>query len=392
MSDAAHLVRTIRNATPDVPGSRVLQPAVAREEARGNERDSQRDEGAAMRDASVKTKNDVGRMNEDGIAPTTSLFTPPSSLPIKPLTARQQTAINLLSMGKTVAATARSLGIGESTLHRWKATHPHFRAELAQRQHNLFDAMVNKLRMTMSRAVDELYSLMTSDNAFKRKEVMFEMLKLLKPQKFLVPAEPMSVEGVIDETVRQRRASRGESVADEITEEERISAIPAEWRAQGEEILAAASTCHAEPTREADERAREPSERLREASDAAVPAKLGKRNDTATSTQIARERANSDDSRGDSSHGECKESSRGDGATTRDSKLPTPDATCQPGQIHRDGSQDDGVGVQDGNADGVRVRRCESGSTGPDRKGDVPTRSPDLIGGDGSAPEEEGAP
>ncbi len=165
---------------------------------------------------------------------------------VRPLTAAQMQALNLLAMGKSVVSVPKTLGIGVSTLHRWKATHPLFRAELAQRQHNLFDAMVNKLRMTMSKAVDELFALMTSDNAFKRKEVMFEMLKLLKPQKFLVPGEPRNVEGVLDETVRERRASRGESASDEITEEERIAAIPAEWRVKDYERPASSGDCHAE--------------------------------------------------------------------------------------------------------------------------------------------------
>ena len=197
---------------------------------------------------------------------------------LKPLTARQIHAINLLSMGKTVVATARSLDIGVSTLHRWKATHPLFKAELAQRQHNLFDEMINKLRLTMGKAVDQLFAMMTGDSKLDRKEVMFEMLKLLKPQKFLVPSEPSTASAVLDEDVRANRASRGEVVGTEVTDEDRIAAIPAEFRvdmkesdenrattAQANEYIApvypesterdlqsrTASDCHAERTREA---------------------------------------------------------------------------------------------------------------------------------------------
>jgi hypothetical protein len=138
-------------------------------------------------------------------------------------------AINLLAMGKTVVATAKSLDIGVSTLHRWKATHPLFKAELALRQHNLFDAMIQKLRLTMGKAIDALFDLMTSDSKLDRKEVMFALLKLLRPQKFLVPNVPMTASAVLDEAVRGRRASQGECVTEEITEQERIAAIPAEF-------------------------------------------------------------------------------------------------------------------------------------------------------------------
>lgn len=167
------------------------------------------------------------RANETVCGPLESL--------IKPLTARQVQAVNLLAMGKSVVSVARTLDIGVSTLHRWKATHPLFKVELAQRQHHLFDEMIQKLRLTMSKAVDQLFEMMTGDSKLDRKEVMREMLKLLKPQKFLVPAEPMTAEAVLDETVREGRASRGETVATEISDEERIAAIPGEWRVQGEQ-------------------------------------------------------------------------------------------------------------------------------------------------------------
>ena len=51
---------------------------------------------------------------------------------ITPLSARQLQAINLLSLGKSVTSVAKTLGVGVSSIHRWKASHPLFKAELAQ--------------------------------------------------------------------------------------------------------------------------------------------------------------------------------------------------------------------------------------------------------------------
>lgn len=195
-------------------------------------------------------KDESGTCREDQL--TASSFSPhPSALgteaAVRPLTACQMHAINLLAMGKSVVSTARTLGIGESTLHRWKATHPLFKAELARRQHNLFDAMIGKLRLTMSKAVDQLFEMMTGDSKVDRKEVMREMLKLLKPQKYLVPSEPMTVEGVLDETVWEARASRGETVATEITDQDRLAAIPAEFRVIEKETETAPRTAERVP-------------------------------------------------------------------------------------------------------------------------------------------------
>lgn len=149
---------------------------------------------------------------------------------LKPLTARQLTAINLLTLGKTAVATARTIGVSETTLHRWKRDHPLFIAELARRQGDLFDAMISKLRKTMSCSIDELYALATSKNRYERREVMREMLKLLKPQKYLVPTLLSDPREIVDERVRARRRSRGEVEEAPISEEDRKNAVDPDFR------------------------------------------------------------------------------------------------------------------------------------------------------------------
>lgn len=196
MSDAMQQVRALRNEI-------VTAHTHMREEVRGSER----------------VQNPIAAVEGDLAAHVT------------PLTARQMTAINLLAMGKTVVATARTLGIGESTLHRWKATHPLFKLELARRHHDLFDQMVGKLRLTMGKAVDELFSMMTSERSDHRREVMWAMLKWLRPQRLMEPEAPIDLEALVDAQIRAQRAERGDVVEAPISEEERVAAIPAEFRA-----------------------------------------------------------------------------------------------------------------------------------------------------------------
>ena len=141
------------------------------------------------------------------------------------LTARQMTAIHLLTMGKSVVATAKSLEIGVSTLHRWKSKQPAFVAELNRRQHEMFDRTVDKLRSTMAKAVDELYALMQGNNRRERYEVAMKLLPMMQPRKWIVPTGPGDAEGVVDAQIRELRAANGEEAKAEITADERAAAI-----------------------------------------------------------------------------------------------------------------------------------------------------------------------
>ena len=148
---------------------------------------------------------------------------------LKPLTARQLTAINMLTMGKSVVATAASIKVVPSTIHRWKAGNPLFIAELNRRQVDLFDALVAKLRLTMGKAVDELFAMMNSQLKSERREVMWKMLSFIRPQKLLTPSVPTEPAEVIDEKIRAQRAARGEVVDGPIENQERLSHVDAEF-------------------------------------------------------------------------------------------------------------------------------------------------------------------
>ncbi len=163
----------------------------------------------------ARGRDEGGGMNDEQDARSSS------SLP--PLNARQLTAINLLMLGKTVTATAASIKVDPSTIHRWKATNPHFIAELNRRQHDAFDQIVTKLRMAMGRAVDELLVMLESNRGDYRREVMWAMLKLLRPQTLIKPVGPTDARDVIDQKIREARSLRGEIVEAPIEEEDRIA-------------------------------------------------------------------------------------------------------------------------------------------------------------------------
>ena len=215
-------VRTLRHGTADGCGELMIAPAPTpappsssvtpppREEARENARPS------ATRNPSED------RDGRDAIPAADAAF----EARCKPLTARQLAAINLITMGRTIVATARTLKVDPGTIHRWKATHPLFIAELNRRQAAMFDETVTKLRLTMSRAVDELHSIVTGPSKRERAEATWKLLPMLRPAKLLVPTAPTTATAVIDAGVRAARAQRGEVVEGEITLEDRLALVP----------------------------------------------------------------------------------------------------------------------------------------------------------------------
>jgi hypothetical protein len=170
------------------------------------------------------------------------------------LTARQMTAIHLLTMGKSVVATAKSLEIGVSTLHRWKSKQPAFVAELNRRQHEVFERTVDKLRQTMSKAVEELFNLMQSNSRRERYEVAMKLLPMMQPRKWIIPTGPRDPDAVVDEQIREKRTANGEAATAEITEAEREAAIEeAEYAISGTGIPACATSTPTDAERPDDQ-------------------------------------------------------------------------------------------------------------------------------------------
>lgn len=215
MAEARQAVRVIRNGIADGMGAmQVATPAQGRVEMQENARHSQ------SHDADViQSRRAMQRQFEANL---------------RPLTPRQETAINLLTMGKTVVATARTIKVDPCTVHRWKAHNPLFAAELNRRQAALFDTMVVKLRITMGKAVDELMSLMNSNIPSKRVETMWKLLPMIKPQRLMIPTAPLEPADIVDEEIRAERIERGEAAEMDITNEERLERVDEEDLAKEE--------------------------------------------------------------------------------------------------------------------------------------------------------------
>lgn len=181
-------------------------------------------------------KDEGRRMNDEEEVRSSSSLSPargqasasPSSLSLPLLSARQITAINLLMLGKSVISTAAALKIAPSTIHRWKSSNPQFLAELNRRQHDAFDQIVTKLRMSMGEAVNVLHAMLTGDRSDLRCEAMWKMLSYMKPQKLLAPSGPTDARDVIDQKIRESRQLRGEIVEAPIGEEDRVAWVEAQ--------------------------------------------------------------------------------------------------------------------------------------------------------------------
>ena len=153
---------------------------------------------------------------------------------LAPLTERQRQAIALLTMGKSIVATAKSLKVDPSTIHRWKASTPQFVAELNRRQAALYDNIVVKLRVTMEAAVDQLHDVLTGISKHDRIDAMWKLLPMLKPQRLIRPIEETSAIEILNAKVREARRQAGEVIEMEITDDERLAHVWPEDRAEGE--------------------------------------------------------------------------------------------------------------------------------------------------------------
>jgi len=72
---------------------------------------------------------------------------------VQPLDSRQLRAVDLLAAGRTNTEVAAEIGVDRTTVWRW-GTDPFFRAELARRRHELWNASADRMRALLPRAFD----------------------------------------------------------------------------------------------------------------------------------------------------------------------------------------------------------------------------------------------
>ena len=82
----------------------------------------------------------------------------------KLLTGKQVRGIALLLQGYTIVSVADTLGVHESTIHKWRAT-PNFRAELNRATTDIIDASCSLLTSTRHKALNTLNNILDDVDA-----------------------------------------------------------------------------------------------------------------------------------------------------------------------------------------------------------------------------------
>ena len=76
----------------------------------------------------------------------------------RPLTVKQENAIDMFVAGATDAEVAQAVGVNRVTVSRWRLYNPYFQAELNTRRQAIWGSAVDRLRALLPRAVDALES------------------------------------------------------------------------------------------------------------------------------------------------------------------------------------------------------------------------------------------
>ena len=118
------------------------------------------------------------------------------------LTLTQQSAVDLLVVGKNDPETAELLGVNRVTVTRWRLYDVQFRAALARRRAEVWGAAGDRLRALLPRALDALAEALGDEN--HRVPVALALLKLAGPLPAL-PAEPTDPEEYVRQEVERER-------------------------------------------------------------------------------------------------------------------------------------------------------------------------------------------
>jgi hypothetical protein len=157
------------------------------------------------------------------------------------LTPRQQTAITLLAVGHPTVVVARRIGVGRSTLFRWRVYNPVFAAELNRRQRDMFDVLANRVRLVAMKAVRIVDRELTRKRGYGEGNAVplaMDVLRATGVMRQIEPTGSAMVSAVADQRVRDARGPyRAE---EEVTDFEREAVIDpwlVEPEGEVEEIL-----------------------------------------------------------------------------------------------------------------------------------------------------------
>jgi transposase-like protein len=134
--------------------------------------------------------------------PTKDSAQSPPPPPLPPLSPQQQVALRRLLAGEPLGDIARALQIDPRTLYRWRHHHPAFAAELTRLQRDLWSDIADALRMTVAAGVDKIREHLSRPNDMTQLRAARLLINLVNAPR-LAPTGPTTVEGVLDEMLRQ---------------------------------------------------------------------------------------------------------------------------------------------------------------------------------------------
>lgn len=117
------------------------------------------------------------------------------------LSVKQERAIDLLAVGKTVTEVADEVGVTRQTVSEWRNQEPQFVAALNQRRSEMWEGGRERLRSLLDRAVMVLEEDLKGEDRRLRQTAAVHVLRAVRlygTQNF-VPSGPVTPEGVEDE-------------------------------------------------------------------------------------------------------------------------------------------------------------------------------------------------
>lgn len=182
---------------------------------------------------------------------------------VKRLSPAQLAAMELLVFGHSDPSVANHLGVHRQTVFNWRHHHPAFRAELARRRAQVWEAAADKFRAGLENAVDVLLKQVNdvyTPTSFRAARAMLSLAHKFEPAD-----DPVDVEGVLTLEARKLKVQKYELHPSKslVYEDEREEAlehlmkqagedftVPDEDEGKAESPDASADESHSEPSEE----------------------------------------------------------------------------------------------------------------------------------------------
>jgi hypothetical protein len=138
---------------------------------------------------------------------------PAATTTARPLSARQELALDMILAAYNDADICSRLRIDRSTLYRWKYHHPLFVGELNRRQQHLWNDVALDLRVALTRAVKAIQTQLLSLNDTTQLRAARALLHLVNADRLSPAGAPTNLKDVLDHLLQQQSQSQPASDA-----------------------------------------------------------------------------------------------------------------------------------------------------------------------------------